>query len=109
MIIKSLNIISCGIIALFSVQAFAADTIKINVKTNEKTAQGIGYSVGGVESGGAGQSYSGTGPKNGTYEFGYRTTAGKGDDIPCGSLKLTKNSNVALVVKGRKCRSVLGR
>lgn len=106
MVTKSIKMIGCVIIALFSVQAFAADPIKINVKTNEKTAQGIGYSVDGEESGGAGKSYSGTGPKNKLYKFGYRTTA-QGEDIRCGTVKLTKNSNVTLVVKRGKCHSVV--
>ena len=91
------------IIALFSLQAFAEDTISITVKTNEKTAAGIGYSVEGKDSGGAGKSYTGRGPKNMKYSFGYRR---RGTNIPCGTLTLTKNSNVTLITKGNKCHSI---
>lgn len=92
---------------LFSLHVFAADTISISVKTNEKTAAAIGYTVGGKKSGGAGKSYVGKGPKNKTYAFGYRKKSVKGANISCGSLMLTKNSNVTLITKGNKCHSVM--
>ena len=96
----------CTILALFSLQAFAEDTISITVKTTEKSAAGVGYFVGGKDSGGAGKSYIGKGPKNMKYSFGYRKDSVKGTNIPCGALTLTKNSNVTLIMKGNKCHSI---
>ena len=101
-----LKIFSCTILTLFSLQVFAEDTISITVKTNEKTAAGVGYSVGGKDSGGAGKSYKGKGPKNKKYSFGYRKNSVDGTNIPCGALTLTKNSSVTLITKGNKCHSV---
>lgn len=94
-------------IALFSMQSFAADTIKITVKTNESSAAAIGYTIAGKESGGPEKSYAGTGQKNKTYSFGYRKNSIKGKNIPCGSLTLTKDSKVTLVMKGNQCHSIV--
>ena len=107
MIRNSVKRVSSLIIALFSIQSFAADTIKITVKTNESSAAGIGYTVAGKESGGPGKSYAGTGQKNKTYAFGYRKNSIKGKNIPCGSLTLTKDSKVTLVMKGKQCHSIV--
>jgi len=97
--------ITCSIaIGLLSAQTFAANTITISVSTTEKAATGIGYSVDGKEIGGPGKSYTGKGPKNKKYSFGYRK---KSADISCGALTLNKNSTVSLVTKGNKCRTVL--
>ena len=99
--------ISCIIVTLFSLQVFAEDAIKITVQTNEKTAAGIGYTVGGKKSGGSGKSYVGKGPKNKKYSFGYRKNSISGANISCGVLTLTEDSNVTLVTKGSKCHSVI--
>jgi hypothetical protein len=95
------------ILTLFSIQVFAESTINITVKTDEKLAAGIGYTVEGKESGGAGKSYVGKGPRNKTYSFGYRKKSIKGANISCGSLILTKDSNVSLLMTNNKCRSHL--
>ena len=107
MIKSHINFFGCIIIMLFSLQAFAENTITITVKTNEKTAAAIGYTVGGKDSGGPGKSYTGQGPKNKKYVFGYRKNSVKGTDITCGTLTLTKSSNVFLITKGNKCRCVI--
>jgi hypothetical protein len=104
-----IKIVSCLTITLFSLQTYADNRISIQVKTSEKTAAGIGYSVGGKELGGSGKSYSGKGPINQRYLFGYRKNSANGPNIQCGSLILTKNSSVTLVTKGNKCQSVLNR
>ena len=75
------------------------------MKTNEKSAAGIGYTIGGKESGGAGKSYVGTGQKNKSYAFGYRKDSANGANIRCGSLNLTKDSKVSLITKNGKCSS----
>ena len=102
-----IKIFSCIIIAVSSLQAFAEDSIKITVKTNEKAAAALGYSVGGKESGGAGKSFVGKGPKNKKYKFGYKKDTVNGPNISCGALTLTKNSTVTLVMKGHKCHSAV--
>lgn len=101
--------LSCIAVTLISLQTFAGDKITITVKTSEKTAAGIGYSVGGKESGGSGKSYSGKGPINQRYKFGYRKNSIHGPNIPCGALTLIKNSSIILVTKGNKCQSVINR
>lgn len=95
-------------LTLFSLQAFAEDTIKISVKTKEATASALGYTVEGKDHGGPGKSYTGKGPKNKKYSFGYRKRA-KGTNISCGDLTLTKDSTVNLITKGKSCKSVLGK
>jgi len=95
------------VVILFSLQSFAEDTVKITVSTTEKTAAAIGFTVDGKESGGSGQSYSGEGPKNKEYKFGYRKDSVKGLNISCGSLTLSENSNVTLTTEGDKCLSVV--
>ena len=107
MIKHCIKIFSFTIISLFSLQTFAGDTISITVKTNEKKAAGIGYTVGGKESGGSGKSYVGKGPKNKKYSFGYRKNSIRGTNISCGSSTLTKDSNVILITKNNKCHSVI--
>lgn len=95
--------ISSLFIFLFSTITLAEKTITISVKTNESSAAGIGYSVGGKKNGGAGKSYVGKGPANKTYVFGYRKNSINGRNIRCGTLKLNKNSSVVLRAKGNKC------
>lgn len=101
---RYIKLFSSIVIVLFSLQSFAANTITVTVKTTEKTATGIGYSVDGKEIGGPGKSYTGKGPKNKKYLFGYRK---KAVDVSCGAYTLTKNSSVTLVSKGNKCHSVV--
>lgn len=102
----TMKTIGCISLALFSFPALAASMINVTVTTNTPMAAGIGYTVDGKESGGPGKSYTGTGPKNKTYAFGYRKKA-KGANISCGSVKLRKNANVTLVVKGNSCHTVV--
>lgn len=106
MIKHYIKFFGCILITLFSLQAVAKDMITIKVRTNEKTAAAIGYTVGGKNSGGAGKSYVGKGPKNKRYSFGYRKNSVTGKDISCGSLTLTRSANVSLITKGKKCMSV---
>ena len=101
------KVFGCIALSLFSIQAFAEDTIKITVKTDEKSAAAVGYTVGGKESGGPGKSYVGNGPKNKEYLFGYRKNSEQGPNISCGALTLTQDSNVTLVTQGDECHSVM--
>jgi len=107
MIKHNIKYLGCTIISLFSLQLFAQDTITIDVSTDEKTAVGIGYSVGGKDSGGEGKSYVGKGPKNKKYLFGYKKNSLKGANVSCGALTLTKNSTIILMTNGTKCHSVI--
>lgn len=97
---------SCGVISLLSAHAFAADVLKITVKTSERTAAAIGYTVEGKSSGGIGKSYSSIGPKNKQYSFGYRKNSIFGTNIPCGSLTLSEDSTVVLIYQNNECRVV---
>ena len=106
MIKHSIKTISCIIITLFSLPTFAENIIKVTVKTSEKSAIAIGYSVVGKSAGTIGSSYSGKGPKYKKYSFGYRNKI-NGDDIDCGDLTLTKDSVITLVTKNNKCISVV--
>mgnify|MGYP006892798464 FL=1 len=87
----------------FSIHAFADDTIKVQVKTDEQTAAALGFIVDGKKSGARGKSYSGKGPANKVYVFGYRKNSAFGKDIMCGSQKLAKDSTVTLVTTGEHC------
>ncbi|BCA96629.1 hypothetical protein TUM19329_29900 [Legionella antarctica] len=91
------------IITLFSIPAFAENTISITVKTNEKSAFAIGYFVGGEAKGSMGKSYSGKGPKNKKYLFGYKKKFINGNNVYCGAQILTQNSAVTLITEGSKC------
>jgi hypothetical protein len=82
-------------------QAHADDTIKVTVTATGK-AMAVGYQVEGARLGGLGKTYSGQGPVNKKYSFGYRKYA-LGADIACGSIILSKNSMVKLVSKGEQC------
>ena len=108
MIGNYLRLTGCILLSLFTFQAFA-EQITVTVTTNDPTAAAIGYTVKGKESGGSGTSYTGHGPSNQTYAFGFRKTSVKGKNISCGSAMLTKNSNVTLVTKGNRCHSVISR
>ncbi|HHF7365207.1 TPA: hypothetical protein ACPSKY_000300 [Legionella bozemanae] len=87
----------------------AAETIRITVTTNDQTAAGIGYMVNGKKTGGPGKFYTGNGPKNNKYFFGYRKKSAQGRDVSCGSHNLTKDSYVILLAKGNRCRSIVRR
>jgi hypothetical protein len=99
--------LACISIALFSLQSFAENTIKITVQTDEKRAAGIGYSVAGKKLGTLGKSYSGKGPINQKYVFGYRQDSFRGANITCGELTLTKDTTITLVTQGNECLSVV--
>lgn len=60
---QTIKYFSCGVISLLSAHVFAADVLKITVKTSERTAAAIGYTVEGKASGGIGKSYSSTGTR----------------------------------------------
>ncbi len=91
----------------FSMQAFADDTIKVHVKTKEKTAAAIGFTVGGKRSGSRGKIHSSKGPANREYIFGYRKNSTFGPDVLCGSKVLTKDSTVTLVIANDQCSIVV--
>lgn len=93
--------------ALFSLQTFAENTIRITVKTSEHSVAGIGYSVDGQRSGTLGKSYTGKGVKNKEYVFGYRKHSIAGVNVSCGTRVLTKDTTVTLVTKGDKCLSII--
>jgi hypothetical protein len=98
-----------GFCFIGSSYAFNAGTINVTVSTNDSTAAGIGYSVNGKKIGGAGKTYTGKGPVNGNYAFGYRKHSAQGKNVSCGSHTLTKDSQVFLITNGNKCRSVVKR
>ncbi|MBL7479379.1 hypothetical protein [Legionella bononiensis] len=100
--------LGCIFISLFSIHAFAADTIKITVKTMEKNAVAIGFTVDNKEFGTLGKSYSGRGPKDKEYYFGYKKDSLFGDNISCGSLTLTQDSTIVLMVQDNKCYNIPG-
>lgn len=95
------------LITLVSVQVYADDKIKISVDTGEQSVAAIGFTVDGRNSGGPGKSYTGKGPKNKEYKFGYRKDLLRGTDIPCGRATLSKDSHVTLVVKEDTCSHVV--
>ena len=107
MIRNSLKISGGILITLFSLQIYADNKIRIIVKTNEKTAAAIGYSVEGITSGALGKFHAGKGSKNKVYKFGYRKHSILGVDIACGTLILTKDSTITLIAQGDKCLSVV--
>ena len=92
--------------ALGSLHVFADDLIQITVTATDKAAA-VGYLVEGKKTGGLGRTYSGKGPVNKEYSFGYRKRAIGGSDISCGTLILNKNSKVQLVTQGDQCHSVV--
>jgi hypothetical protein len=98
--------ISYIIITLFSLPTLAEKVINITVKTSDTSAIAIGYSVVGKSTGTVGKSYSGTGPKDKKYSFGYRRQI-HGSNIICGDLTLTKDSVITLVTKNNKCTSII--
>lgn len=90
---------------LCSWHVFAEDIIRVTVTATDR-AVAVGYLVEGKKLGGLGKSYTGTGPINKKYSFGYRTNP-IGSDIPCGSILLNKHSKVKLVTKGEHCYTVV--
>ena len=108
MIKHSVTLISCIALTLFSLHTFAAGKrISVTVSTAERSAAGIGFSVNGRNTGGAGRSFTGRGPQNSRYIFGFRQNSVTGKNVSCGSLTLKSNSRVNLVYIGGRCRSVL--
>lgn len=85
----------------------AGETIVVTVKTKEKKAAAIGYSVDGRDYGTLGSSYTGKGPANKEYHFGYKTGIIFGENIDCGYLTLTENSTVILISQDNRCVSIL--
>jgi hypothetical protein len=108
MINKATKCFSCLFIALFSIQAFAADTIKITLKTQEKNAVGIGFTIDDKQFGTLGKTLVTKGPKDKEYHFGYKKDSLFGENIDCGSLFLTQDSTIVLVNQDNKCISIPG-
>lgn len=108
MINSSIRVMSCAILAISCIQADASDKIKVTVKTSEKTAAAIGFSVNGDKTGSLGKSHTSKGPMNQEYHFGFRKNSAFGEDISCGALILTQSSTVNLIYQDQKCFSVLG-
>lgn len=104
---NSIKFFSALIITLFSLQSVASTTIRVNVRTNEPKASALGFSVDGKRTGGIGRSFSGRGPVNRTYLFGYKTKAPQRTNVSCGSHVLTKDSTVTLVTQGNRCQSIV--
>lgn len=89
--------------------ALNTQTINVTVSTNDQSAAGIGFAVNGKKIGGSGKTYTGKGPINSTYSFGYRKSSANGKNVSCGSHTLTHDSHVFLIVKGNKCQSIVRR
>ncbi|MFT4059935.1 MAG: hypothetical protein QM652_10350 [Legionella sp.] len=104
---NSIKLLSGLSIVFFSLTASATNTITVTVKTTEKSVAALGYAVEGKRLGGAGKSYTGKGPANHTYLFGYRKRLAYGDDFSCGSQVLTKDSTVTLVTDGEHCSIIV--
>lgn len=94
--------------SLFSVQVMAADVIKVIVKTSERNAVAIGFTVDSREFGTLGKSYTGRGPVNKEYRFGYKKDSLFGDNVDCGKLTLTKDSTIILINQNNKCTTIPG-
>ncbi|TAL64074.1 MAG: hypothetical protein EPN84_04145 [Legionella sp.] len=103
--LKGWGFMAFVIIIAFSLPVFAANDIQIKVEIKENSAAAVGFMVEGQSFGGMGKSFSGKGPKNKKYIFGFRKNSIIGTDIRCGELILNKNSRVILRVKGNKCVS----
>jgi len=95
------------VITLISLQATAADVIKVTVKTKEKNAVAVGFKVDGRETGTLGKSFTGKGPINKEYSFGYKKDSLFGDKVPCGFLTLQQDSTVTMVYQDDHCISVI--
>lgn len=102
-----MKIFSCIFIAFFSFSSYAEQNIRITVKTNANDISGLGYIVEGKKIGGRGDSYSGNGPINKQYKFGYRTRLPFLTDISCGTQTLTRDSTIILVTDGKNCHSIV--
>lgn len=94
-----------GALIGWSVNSFAAKTISVTVAVDtniakSKTVIGIGFTVNGKSSGGAGKRTTKTGPAGATYKFGFRDYR---EDVSCGSSVLKQNSMVVLYYVGNKC------
>ncbi len=101
---RGIHYIGAGFLFLFSINAFADESIHVIVKTNTDKVMAIGYVVEGKKCGGVGKSYSGQGPKNKEYRFGYRKHYILSPDITCGVVTLSAHSEVTLMADGDKCR-----
>ncbi|KTD64936.1 hypothetical protein [Legionella shakespearei] len=107
MIKFNIKAISCAVLTSISLQSFAEETIKVTVKTNDKRAAAIGFSVEKKNSGSLGNSHTGRGPKDKSYQFGYKLDSIFGPSIDCGFLVLTRDSVVTLIKDGGKCQGIL--
>lgn len=96
-----------GLFTLNSWALHAQDTVRVTVHSKDDATFGVGFSVNGKVAGAIGKSYTGLGPKNQKYLFGYRRSALYGKNISCGSLTLTEDSVITLVIKDNKCVSTI--
>lgn len=87
----------------FAALSFASNKIFVEVFTDYKDAAAIGYKVKGKNHGSLGRRMKGSGPVDELYHFGIRCKSIFGDDLGCGSLLLTKNSTIQLMVSGEEC------
>lgn len=108
MINRVITSFSFAFITCISTQSFAADSIKITVKTNEKDAAAIGFVVDGKKYGGLGRFYSSKAPGNKEFRFGYRKNSAFGQDVDCGSMVIPQDSTIILVNQDTKCTCILG-
>lgn len=108
MINLNIKALGCAVLVLSAMQTFAGETIKVTVKTKDKKAAAIGFSVEKKESGSLGKSYTGKGPKDKEYQFGYKLDSVFGPSVYCGALVLTQNSVVNLIKQDGQCQSILG-
>jgi hypothetical protein len=107
MIKFNMKVMSCSVLLFTSLQSFAEETIKVTVKTNDKRAAAIGFSVEKKNSGSLGSSHTSRGPKDKSYQFGYKLDSIFGPGVDCGFLVLTRDSVVTLIKDGGKCQGIL--
>lgn len=84
-------------------QGFASDKITIEVFTDYKKAAAIGFKVNDKQHGSLGKHTKGSGPADQTYFFGMKRGSVFGKNINCGSLRLSKNSKISLVLTDEVC------
>lgn len=107
MIINITKTFKAILLCALSFPVFASDSIKITVKTAEKNAVAIGFTVDKQDYGALGKSYTGTGPRNKEYFFGYKKDSIFGENIFCGTLILDQNATVILIHQNDGCKTVL--
>lgn len=97
----------CVLFSLFALSAHATQSINVTVKTNEKSAIAVGFSVEGRHLGGLGKAFSAKGPSQKEYTFGFKKDSIFGENIACGSLLLKKNTTVLMIYQNNQCVSLI--